>query len=226
MKKRTKVLALLGCAVTLVAGSVMGTIAYLTSTAEVTNTFSVGNVKITMDEAPVDVYGESTTGERRNTNTYKLIPSHVYTKDPTIHVSGDSEKCYLFVEIDNQLGDDATLYYEYTDENSTLMTEKWVKVEEEDTVSVWAYIADNNDGKAAIVTPASTGTDVKVFGAFKFDDMADPTVYVNDGPDKIAGNTDDVAKKIIVKAYAIQADGLDDLDNDGKWNLLKPQSQG
>ena len=43
-KKILKVLAVAVCAVLLVVGSVAGTMAYLTSTAEITNTFTVGNV--------------------------------------------------------------------------------------------------------------------------------------------------------------------------------------
>ena len=48
MKARSKALLLTLCAVLLVAALVLGTMAYLTSQAEVMNTFSVGQVKITM----------------------------------------------------------------------------------------------------------------------------------------------------------------------------------
>ena len=41
MKTRSKALLLTLCAVLLVAASVLGTMAYLTSTDEVTNTFTV-----------------------------------------------------------------------------------------------------------------------------------------------------------------------------------------
>ena len=51
MKTKSKALLLTLCAVLLVAASVMGTMAYLTSTDKVENTFTVGNVKITLDEA-------------------------------------------------------------------------------------------------------------------------------------------------------------------------------
>ena len=54
MKKAKKALALVLCAVLLVAGSVMGTMAYLTSKDEVVNTFTVGKVGITLDEEDVD----------------------------------------------------------------------------------------------------------------------------------------------------------------------------
>ena len=46
MKKTKKALLLSLCAVMLVTASVLGTMAYLTSTDEVVNTFTVGNVAI------------------------------------------------------------------------------------------------------------------------------------------------------------------------------------
>ena len=57
--KFRRILLLLACAVLLVSLSVGATLAYLTSTTEtVTNTFTVGNVAITLDELDVDEYGE------------------------------------------------------------------------------------------------------------------------------------------------------------------------
>ena len=94
MKTKSKALLLALCAVLLVAASVLGTMAYLTSQAEVTNTFTVGSVSITLDEAPVDENGEATTGTRVTENSYKLMPGHKYDKDPTIHVAANSEDCW------------------------------------------------------------------------------------------------------------------------------------
>ncbi|MBQ9988977.1 MAG: hypothetical protein IJP30_04495 [Clostridia bacterium] len=54
MKTKRKALPLAFCAVLLVAASVLGTMAYLTSTDDVRNTFAVGSITITLDEAPVD----------------------------------------------------------------------------------------------------------------------------------------------------------------------------
>ena len=91
MKTRSKALLLTLCAVLLVTASVLGTMAYLTSTDEVQNTFTVGQVKITLDEAKVTTDGEPVEGAARVTeNSYKLMPGHTYTKDPTIHVDAAS----------------------------------------------------------------------------------------------------------------------------------------
>ena len=48
--KKSKVLLTLLCAVALVATSVFGTLAYLTSQDAVVNTFTIGSVVITLDE--------------------------------------------------------------------------------------------------------------------------------------------------------------------------------
>ena len=87
MKKKTKALMLVLCAVLLVTASVLGTMAYLTSTDEVVNTFTVGQVAITLDEAKVNPDGTAVTpAERVKANAYHLLPGHAYTKDPTVHV--------------------------------------------------------------------------------------------------------------------------------------------
>ena len=65
MKKKTKALMLVLCAVLLVTASVLGTMAYLTSTDQVVNTFTVGKVAITLDEAQVDLDGTPVAGAAR-----------------------------------------------------------------------------------------------------------------------------------------------------------------
>lgn len=102
MKTKSKALLLTLCAVLLVAASVLGTMAYLTSTGEVKNTFTVGQVKITLDEAKVDVNGKALTGdaaERVTENSYKLLPGHSYDKDPTIHVDPSSVDCFIRAKV-------------------------------------------------------------------------------------------------------------------------------
>ena len=102
MKKKTKALMLVLCAVLLVTASVLGTMAYLTSRDEVVNTFTVGKVAITLDEAKVDPDGTAVTpAERVKQNAYHLLPGHGYTKDPTVHVQANSEDSFIFVKVEN-----------------------------------------------------------------------------------------------------------------------------
>ena len=67
MKAKTKTKALLMslCAVLLVAASVLGTMAYLTDSKDVKNTFTVGNVAIKLDEAKVNTDGTPVEGADR-----------------------------------------------------------------------------------------------------------------------------------------------------------------
>lgn len=100
MKTKSKALLLTLCAVLLVAASVMGTMAYLTSTDKVENTFTVGNVKITLDEAKVNTDGiPAAPAERVKANEYKLLPGHTYTKDPTVTVIKGSESSYVRMKV-------------------------------------------------------------------------------------------------------------------------------
>lgn len=93
--KKTKPLVLALCAVLLVAGAILGTVAYLQDTAEVVNTFTVGNVHLKLDEAVVNEKGEPTGGRTETGNAYHLIPGQTYTKDPTVTVLKGSEESYV-----------------------------------------------------------------------------------------------------------------------------------
>ena len=97
MKTAKKALLLTVCALVLVVATVMGTMAYLTDAKTVTNTFTVGDVKIKLDEAPVDAEGKKTDGERTTANKYKMLPGSVLDKDPTVTVLGKSEDSYVRV---------------------------------------------------------------------------------------------------------------------------------
>ncbi len=93
MKKAKKVLALLLCAVLLVGASVAGTLAYLTDKEDVTNTFTVGNIDIKLDEANTATADADDRTE--DGNAYHLLPNQTYTKDPTVWVKEGSEEAYI-----------------------------------------------------------------------------------------------------------------------------------
>ena len=100
MKTKSKALLLTLCAVLLVAASVLGTMAYLTSTAKVENTFTIGKVEIKLDEAKVTADGIPVEGAARVTaNSYKLMPGTTYTKDPTVTVKAGSEESYVRMKV-------------------------------------------------------------------------------------------------------------------------------
>lgn len=100
MKTKTKALLLSLCAVLLVAATVFTTVAYLTSKDAVKNTFTIGKVNIKLDEANVDEGGNVIEGaDRVKENSYKLLPGHTYTKDPTVTVLKGSEEAYVRMKV-------------------------------------------------------------------------------------------------------------------------------
>lgn len=185
MKKTSKALLLSLCAVVLVTASVLGTMAYLTSTDEVVNTFTVGNVAITLDETDVD---NSTPGEddRDKANAYKLLPGHEYVKDPIVHVGADSEDCYLFVKVENEIADieDASKSVE-----SQMIKAGWTVVDADNGIYVY--------GTTAAPSVVNGGANVSVFENFTVSGTVDNTTLA-----------DYANKTITVTAYAIQADGF------------------
>ncbi len=96
MKKARKFLLTLCAALLLVTMTVGVSIAYLTSTDKVKNTFTVGNVSIKLDEAKANLDGTLVEGaDRVKENSYKLLPGHTYNKDPMVTVLAGSEDAYI-----------------------------------------------------------------------------------------------------------------------------------
>ncbi len=179
MRTKTKALALALCAVLLVVTTVFVTMAFLTSKDTVTNTFTVGKVTITLDEARVTTDGAKVEGaDRVKENSYHLVPGHFYVKDPTVHVDDESEDCWLFVKVENGLKDviDAKTIEDQMNDNG------WYLVDDETNIYAYKDIA------------TAEIKDYKVFDNFKLKGSADVSLYEN--------------AKIVVTAYAIQADGF------------------
>ncbi len=196
MKTKTKAIALTLCAVLLVVASVMGTMAYLTSKDTVTNTFTVGNVSITLDEAKVDKYGTVVEGaDRVDANSYDLVPGHTYTKDPTVTVAANSEPCYVFVKVENGLsGFEAT--------NNTIASQIT-------NTNQWTALEGNDGVYYKEVVASATDTTLVVFSSFTLSDTANNVNGWNN-----LGNAN-----ITVKAYAIQQDGFETAS--AAWEAVK-----
>lgn len=184
MKTRKKVLTLALCAVLLVVASVGLTVAYLTSNDSVTNTFTVGKVGITLDEAKVNEYGvvDATASNRVKANEYKLVPGHEYAKDPIVHFAAKSEASYLFVKVENGIAN----------------------IEKAGTTTIDAQIKAN--GWAALDGVA--GVYYKTVDANATENAVDYPVFAK----FIVASDADVARydgaTVKVTAYAVQKDGL------------------
>ena len=202
--KKTKAILMALCAVLLVAASVMGTLAYLTSTDTVTNTFTVGKVAITLDEAKVDPDGTPVQGAARvDKNDYHLLPGHTYTKDPTVHVAADSEDCYLFVKVENGIA-------AIEDPSNTIASQMAAKGWEAVAGKSGVYVYTNKTSEPFAVT---RGSNVPVFEEF--------TILGTVTNDQLAGGAVDPSipdgvttpnygeAEVIVTAYAVQKDGFE-----------------
>ena len=191
MKKMYKAMLLVLCAVLLVAGSVMGTLAYLKAqTATISNVMTIGKVEITLSESAVNIYGEKTTGEIVATasgvtggeNTYKLVPGHTYTKDPIVTVKANSEACYLFVKVENGIA-------AIEDSANTIASQ----IE----ANGWTQLEGNIYYREINVATAIAGHSYPVFGTFKVSSAATA--------DTLKTYAD---ATINITAYAVQADGF------------------
>ena len=185
MKKRTMIFV---TAMVLLFAMVTGTtLAYMTSTtATVQNTFTYGNVLITLDEAPVDSDGQATNGARVTANSYRLFPGKTYDKDPTVHVDAASEDCYIFVKVVNPISSieatgDTTIAAQMQDLGWTLVSGK---------TNVYAY---NGTSQGTADATVSKGENIKVF----------ETVTIADDA-KFAGTYGQVT----IEAFAVQAEGF------------------
>lgn len=191
MRTKTKALVLALCAVLLVVTTVFVTMAFLTSEDSVQNTFTVGEVTVSLDELDVDDSdNDGFTTDRDKANEYKLIPGKTYTKDPTIHVGAKSEPCYLFVKVENGLesaeADGNTTIAEQMKSNG------WTLVDGQTNIYVYKE-----------VVTAETGANIVVFNSFTID-----------GETAVADYKD---AKINVTAYAIQAEGFENTAKADIW---------
>lgn len=102
MKKAKKILAFLLCAVLLIGAAVAGTVAYLTDSETVKNTFTVGNVSISLQEYKINGETGKKTDELVDGNTdIRMVPGRQIQKEPVLKVLANSEECYVrvFVKI-------------------------------------------------------------------------------------------------------------------------------
>lgn len=176
-----KTLTVILAFVLVVVISVTGTFAYLTSSDSVTNTFTVGKVAITLDEAKVENGVAVEGADRVKANSYKLLPGQEYDKDPTVHVDAQSEDAWLFVKVENEI---SAIENSENTVAAQMAANGWTAVT--GATGVYAYEAK-----------VSAEDDIVVFENFTIADSVDNATlasYAN--------------KTIKVTAYAVQAAGF------------------
>lgn len=213
MKKTSKALLLMLCAVLLVAASVLGTMAYLTSTDKVVNTFTVGKVQIKLDEAKANTDGTLVeNAERVKANNYKLLPGHTYAKDPMVTVLKDSESAYIKMTVTFSKAAELDAIFAPNGADMTSIFNGYSSTN-------WTYKGNTEDTAANTRTyefwykeAVAAPTDNVALDAL-FDSITVPGSITNGQLETIEDMT------ITVNAYAIQADGF--ANAEAAWAAFK-----
>ena len=202
MKKKILVtLSVVACALLLVVGSVVGTLAYLTSKATVTNTFTVGKVAITLDETEVNTDGTAKNNpatRAEDGNEYHLLPGQTYTKDPIVHVLKGSEECWVFVKVVNGLSAIET-------------TETGKTIAEQIVANGWTLYRQNGNESVYYKEGVNALSEQKNLDVFE-----KVTIAANVNNTTLATYAD---AKVVVTAYAVQSAGVTTVD--AAWTAVK-----
>lgn len=201
MKK--KLTAIFLC-VALVAIAVVGaSLAYFTDTKTATNTFTMGDVKIKLDETNVN----DPQGDRVISNEYNVYPGAVVTKDPIVHnVGKNAAYIRATVNVENWMNMCAAYYPNFDvvypnegyEQSLTLLVDAlgdgWsvVGVEAGDV-----FTNDQHDAKFILKYDRTLASG------------ADTTAMFNKVKIPAAIQNGQAFGTITVKAEAIQADGFD-----------------
>lgn len=217
--KSKKTLLIVLSAVLLVVATVVGTLAYLTDRETVTNTFTVGDVQITLDEAKVTPDGEKIIPEQRvKSNSYHLIPGKSYVKDPTLTVEEGSEEAYVRMRVTiNKLAElDAIFAPTGAD-----LKEIFVGYDE----TVWEYVGETEADNAITYEFRYFETIKKADAAQKlpalFTGIALPGFVTGDQLSTLYVSEDDKLT-ITVVGDAIQADTFETADD--AWTAFEVQT--
>lgn len=191
-----KIVVMFAAVVLIVAATISGTLAWLTAeTQEVTNTFTVGNVEISLTEHKLEDGSLSKT-ETTQENEYHFVPGDVLPKDPYVTVGDNSESCYVFVVIEEEnntitVGSSTEKIVDYT------TGADWMLVD--GTTNVYCYVDENETPKIA------------TSGEILDEILKDNQVTISDKVTKSYVETVKESQdkpELNFKAYAIQSDNL------------------
>ena len=159
-----KALAMLLSLVLVIGCVIGGTLAWLqASTNPVTNTFTVGDIALTLKESPYNADGTYGTPAENVENSYPLIPGNSYKKDPVVEVAAGSQDCYLFVKIVETNNPETYLNY-------TLALDGWTRLDGQtgvyyrtvaktETTRSWKLLTDDTISVKDTIVKAGTNTE-------------------------------------------------------------------
>jgi len=187
----SKALVLILAFILIVGAAIGTTLAYLTDKEAITNTFTVGNIAIDLEET---------------TTNYKMIPGQPIAKDPVVTVLGGSEDCWLFVKLTEAITPQATdgSYNGGKTFGDYLTYTMAVDGEGND---IWTALPGHEGVYYRKITSATTDQEFYVLGDNEV------TVLPGVTKDMMDHLTDSAANPTLtVTAYAIQRAGFDDVD--------------
>lgn len=218
MKNTKKILLICICVIAVLTVSLVGTLAYLVDTDSAVNTFTTGQVHISIDEAKVDADGTPVAGaDRVKANEYHILPGMQYTKDPTVTVNGGSEDAYVRMILTvHNASDVQAILTKYNLGDFSILIGGWDK-------NTWLYEGFTEDTAKNTISfefrykevVAKSATDTKLTALFD-------TLIV---PGEITGeemkDLYDGGFKMEVFGHAIQAAGFDTAD--AAWTTFASQ---
>ena len=170
--------------------SVGGTIAWLkVETTPVVNTFTVGDINITLTET------DTTTVDGKQTKQFKIIPGVNLDKDPKVTVTAGSEPCYVFVKV--------------TEANwPTFATTEGEKLVKYTIAAGWAELSNaTNDGSKVYWKKVDAAANSDVVAATELPILKDNKVYVSGALTKEQVEEITTTPTLTFVAYAVQQAG-------------------
>lgn len=216
-------------AVALLACTIFGgTLAWLVSqTDTVVNTFTYGDIDLTLDETLTDEKGNP-VDENNNPipdgdepvkttegNTYEMLPGEEYLKDPAVTVKAGNEACWLFVKLTEDgmatitKADGTTLTYKFDDYLAYEVVNEWTLLEETaDGAVYYRFVGEDTDDQEVVYNvlkdnkvAVKDSVTKDMLNALDNNGQADPATVKY--------------PKLSVTAYAIQYSGFEPVDNAG-----------
>ena len=230
-KSLTPIFVLALALIVIIGGSIGGTLAWLTDkTTEVTNTFTVGNIAIKLEES------WNTDGSDNDTLadswSAKIIPGNSYEKDPKVTVLSGSEDCWLFVTMtvkNNTVPNSNKTLIQYEFNNEGWQTLNDVTYLEEGTTVYYRDVStsQNNQSwnllKNIVNNNEWVGGSVKINSELTKEDL--DKYYTTDDQGKWTVDSSVATPTISFQAFAIQKSNFSDANS--AWaEISKTSSNG
>ena len=191
-KSRGSKALVMALAFILIMGAAIGTtLAYLTDEEAITNTFTVGNIAIDLEET---------------TTEYKMIPGQPISKDPKVTVVGGSENCWLFVKLTEAITPQAT-DGSYNGDKTFDDYLTYTMATDGEGKAIWTALPGHDGVYYREITSATADQEFAVLGD---DQVTVKTDVTKDMMDHLTNNA--ANPTLTVTAYAIQRAGFDNVD--------------